>query len=100
VTAVLLGILGPLAAVAGSWPLMVRTFRRNPAQLTSVMMAAFAVKMAFFAAYVSLAIAVLKLGPVPFTASFTTAFIALYAVEAVGLRRLLAGPSTSLRPGR
>jgi len=91
VSAVLIGILGPLAAVAGSWAVMVRTFRRSPAQLTSVMMVAFGVKMAFFAAYVSLAIAVLKLAPVPFTASFTTAFVVLYAAEAVGLRRLLAG---------
>ena len=90
-SAVLVGILGPLAAVAGSWPLMVRTFRRSPTQLTSVMMAAFGVKMAFFAAYVSLAIAVFKVPPVPFTASFTTAFISLYAIEAIGLRRLLAG---------
>src|SRR5262249_53531951 len=89
-TAVLVGMLGPLAAVGGSWPLRVRTFRANPEKLTSVMMSAFAMKMGFFAVYVSLAIAVFRLPAVPFTASFTTAFITLYAIEAFGLRRLLA----------
>jgi hypothetical protein len=89
--AVLVGILGPLVAVGGSWPLMTRTFRRDPAQLTSMMMLAFAVKMVFFAAYVALAVAVLAVPPAPFVASFTCAFVALYAVEAVALRRLLAG---------
>ena len=99
-TAVIAGILGPLAAVGGSWALMVRTFRRSPAQLTAVMTAAFAVKMLFFAVYVTLAVAVLALPPVPFVVSFTTAFVALYAAEAVELRSLLAGPSTSLRASR
>ena len=88
--AILLGILGPLVVVSGSWMLMVRTFRRDPARLTSFMMAAFAAKMVFFAAYVTLAIAVFAVRPVPFITSFTGSFVALYFAEAVALRRLLA----------
>jgi len=70
---------------------MVRTFRRDPAKLTSVMAAAFAAKMVFFAGYVTLAMAEFSVRPVPFIASFTAAFITLYFAEAVALRRLLAG---------
>ena len=89
--AVLLGILGPLLVVGSSWVMMRRTFRRDPARLTSFMMAAFAAKMVFFAAYVTIAMAVLSVRPVPFIVSFTGSFVALYSAEAVALRRLLAG---------
>jgi hypothetical protein len=53
------------------------------------MTAAIAAKMVFFAAYVSVAIAVWRLEPGPFVASFVASFVALYAAEAVALRRLL-----------
>jgi hypothetical protein len=89
-TAVLLGVLGPLMVVSSSWALMVRTFRRDPARLTSFMAAAFAVKMLFFAAYVTLAVAVFSVPTVPFGVAFAVSFIALYLAEAIGLRRLLA----------
>ena len=88
--AVLLGILGPLIVVSSSWVLMVRTFRRDPAQLTSFMVTAFAAKMVFFAAYVTVAMTVFAVRPVPFIASFTGSFVALYVAEAIALRRLLA----------
>ena len=88
--AVLLGILGPLIVVSSSWVLMVRTFRGDPARLTSFMVAAFAAKMVFFAAYLTLATAVFAVRPVPFIASFTGSFVALYVAEAIALRRLLA----------
>jgi hypothetical protein len=87
--AVVIGMLGPLLVAGASWVLMVRTFRRDPSRLTPVMMAAFAGKMAFFAAYVIAAMTVWAVAPGPFAASFATSFIALYAVEAVALRRLL-----------
>jgi len=89
--AVLLGLLGPLLVVSASWLMMVRTFRRDPARLTPFMMLAFAAKMVFFAAYVTLAIAVFGAQPVPFVVSFTGSFVALYFAEALALRRLLAG---------
>jgi len=91
--AVLLGIVGPLSVVSVSWVVMARTFRRHPARLTAVMMMAFAAKMVFFAAYVAIALKVVAVSPVPFVASFAVSFIALYFVEAVSLRRLLAGKS-------
>jgi hypothetical protein len=85
---VLFGMLGPLAAVLGSWALMERTYRTSPGRLTSVMIAAFAGKMVFFAVYVMFMLGVLALRPVPFVASFTGHFIGLYGMEAMYLRRL------------
>jgi hypothetical protein len=85
---VLLGMLGPLAAVLASWALMERTYRTSRERLTSVMIAAFAGKMVFFAAYVMFMLGVLALRPVPFVASFTGHFIGLYGMEAMYLRRL------------
>jgi hypothetical protein len=90
---ILLGIVGPLIVVSVSWVLMARTFRRDPSRLTSLMMLAFAAKMVFFAAYVAIALQLVAVRPVPFVASFVVSFIALYFVEAVSLRRLLAGKS-------
>jgi hypothetical protein len=86
--AVVLGIVGPLLVAVGSWVVAERTWRREPQRLTAVMMAAFAGKMVFFAAYVAFMLSVLSLRPVPFVASFTTSFIALHLVEALALRRL------------
>ena len=48
------------------------------------MMAAFAAKMVFFGAYVAVMLqGRLRVRPVPFVASFTAYFIALYLVEAL-----------------
>jgi hypothetical protein len=88
--ALLLGIAGPAIAVSGSWALMVRTARRDPAQLTPVMAAAFGAKMVFFAGYVAFALRVVSVPAAPFIVSFAAAFVALYVVEAVGLSRLLS----------
>ena len=91
--ALLLGVAGPLAAALASWLVSERTYRRSPAALTSVMIAAFAAKLVFFGAYVAVMIGVLSLRPVPFVASFTVSFIALHLVEALALRRLFAAAS-------
>ena len=85
---ILLGMVGPLAAVCGTWMLIERTFRRDPGRLTSVMAAAFAVKLVFFGGYVAFALRMLPLKPVPFVISFTGYFIGLYLTEALILRRL------------
>ena len=66
-----------------SWVLTERTYRRDPRALTAVMIAAFAVKMVFFGAYVAVMLSVVGLQPVPFVASFTGYFIALYLTEAL-----------------
>ena len=87
---VFFGILGPFLAVAVTWLLVERVARQSPAALTSVMMIGFVVKMVLFAVYV---VAVVRLAVVDWTAftiSFAASFIALYAVEALLLRRLVA----------
>jgi hypothetical protein len=89
--AVIAGMAAPLFAASASWVLAERTFKRNPEALTSLMVAAFAGKMLFFGAYVVMALGVLALRPVPFVASFTSYFIALYMTEALCLRRLYMG---------
>ena len=92
---VALGMMGPLVVACGTWILMERAYRRGPAQLTKVMIAAFAGKMVFFVAYVAIMIRWLAVRPVPFIASFTGYFIGLYAIEALYLKRLLAGGPAS-----
>jgi hypothetical protein len=88
---IVLGILGPLVIAAASWVLTERTWHRQPQRLTSVMIAAFAGKLVFFGAYVAYMLSVLSLRPVPFVATFATAFIALHFAEALLMRRLFAG---------
>jgi|RhiMethySRZTD1v2_1073278.scaffolds.fasta_scaffold05669_8 hypothetical protein len=86
---VLLGMLGPLVAVALTWLLIERTVQHDPARLTQLLMTAFFVKMVFFGVYV---VAVLRGVPgvetMPFAVSFTAYFISLYAIEAVLMDRL------------
>jgi hypothetical protein len=84
----LFGMLGPLVAVAASWESVVRAHRRDPAQVTGVLMHAFLVKALFFAGYVAAMIKLVGVSPYPFVASFVFFFVALYAVEASMLRRL------------
>jgi hypothetical protein len=90
-TDVLLGMLGPLAIACVTWVLMERTYRRNPQQLTAVMIAAFGGKLVFFGAYVVVMIRAVGVDPVPFVSSFTGYFIGLYVIEALYLKRLFAG---------
>lgn len=89
--AIVLGMAAPLLAAGVSWVLTERTYKRNPERLTALMMSGFAAKMVFFGAYVAVMLEVLHLQPVPFVASFTAYFIALYLVEALLMRRLFAG---------
>ena len=88
--AVVLGMLGPLVVAWASWVVAERTWRREPARLTAVMIASFAGKLIFFAAYVVLMLSVLSVRPVPFVASFTSSFIALHVIEALALKRLFS----------
>jgi hypothetical protein len=89
--AALSGMLGPLTLVVASRWLTAETYRRTPERVTSVMIAAFGVKMLFIGVYVTVMLLVLSLRPIPFVASFTVYFVLLYAVEALYLKRLFAG---------
>jgi hypothetical protein len=92
-TATLVGMLAPLAVAAASWLMSERAWRRNPESLTPMMMAAFAGKMVFFGAYVTVMLKVLSVAPIPFVVSFAGYFIALHLVEALALRSMFAGNS-------
>jgi hypothetical protein len=84
------GMAGPLAASAGSWIAVDRGWRRDPARVLPMMLHAFALKIVFFLGYVSLALRVFALEPVPFVVSFTAYFLALYAAVAALLQRRFA----------
>ena len=88
---VLFGMLAPLAGAAATWVLVARTFESHPEWLTSLMVAAFAAKLVFFGAYVTVMLTVVALQPVPFVVSFTAYFITLLLVEALCLQRFFAG---------
>lgn len=95
--AVVAGVAGPLVVAIGSWKLTERVWRREPARLTSVMVAGFAAKLVFFAAYVAFMLTVLSLRPTPFVASFTASFVVLHLAEAVALKRLFSTTQGSPR---
>lgn len=88
---VLFGMLGPLAGAAATW-IVVVSFVSRPQQLTSLMIAAFAGKLVFFGAYVTVMLKVLSLRPLPFIISFTIYFIGLHLFEALCLQRVFAAP--------
>jgi len=87
---ILAGMAAPLAAVTVSWVLIERAYAREPTQVTRLMIGAFGVKMLFFGAYVALMLGVVGLRVTPFIVSFTGYFVALYLIEALLLRRLIA----------
>ena len=89
--AVLCGMIGPLAAVCGTWFVAERTYHERPRALTGVMLAAFGGKFILFPVYLAVMLRVLELRPVPLVSSFIAYFIVLNFVTALFLRRLLHG---------
>lgn len=89
--AIALGMLGPLTAAAGTWVLVQRTHRREPARVPRVMIALFAAKLVLVGGYVAAALTLLPAGTVPFVVSFVSHYVLLHAIEALYLRRLFAG---------
>lgn len=90
----LFGMLGPLVGVCASWLAIQRVHRSSPGRVMAVMIVGFALKLLFFGAYVAVMVRVAGLRPVPFVLAFVSYFIALYAMQAVFIRRLTApGPS-------
>jgi hypothetical protein len=83
-----LGMLGPLAAALASWIAIKRQFTKRPEELTGQLIKAFAAKMVFYPAYVSVLIKLGSVRPVPFVVSFLSYFVLLHVVEAIGLHRL------------
>ena len=83
-----LGMAGPLVAVCASWIATERARRSAPERVLAVMIVWFALKLAFFALYLTVMLKLLSLRPVPFVVSFVSYFIALYAMQALFLSRL------------
>jgi hypothetical protein len=81
------GMIGPLAAAVGTWVVVARTHRRDPGAVFSVMVAAFPIKLVFFAVYTVAMVKGFRLDARLFGLSFAAFFIALYAVEAALLSR-------------
>lgn len=94
---VVLGMLAPLAGAAATWILVVRGYALRPESLTRLMITAFAGKLVFFGAYVTVMLKVLLLRPLPFVISFTTYFIGLHLFEALCLQRLFARDTAAPR---
>ena len=88
--ATLLGMIGPVAVAIVTWRLAEQTYRRNPSALTGVMLTGFVGKMVFFGAYVVVVLKGLSQPAAPFAVSFAGSFIAVYAIEALALRRLFS----------
>ena len=84
----LLGMIGPLASASVTWILVARAHASAAERVIVVLVAGLAVKMVFFGVYVAVMLRPLAMRPVPFVASFTSYFIALYAMEAMFLKRL------------
>ena len=95
----LLGMLAPLFSAVVTWVVTAHTHQSAPERMTGVMVTGFAARMIFFGAYVVVMLRVVGLSPVPFVISFTSYFIAMYAMEAVFLKRLLdPGAQVAPRP--
>ncbi len=95
--ALFFGVLGPLVAASSTWLVVEGTVRRHPARLTGVLIAAFAVKMVGFAAYLAVMVGVLALRPLPFALSLTCSFVVLHLIEARLLGRLLSSRTRACR---
>jgi hypothetical protein len=87
-TAIWLGMLGPLASAAASWIAMERQQARHPRGMTRLLIKAFAVKMVFFAIYITVLLSLKLVQPVSFIISFACYYLSLHIMEAIGLRRL------------
>jgi hypothetical protein len=85
------GMAGPLLAACVSWMAVERRQAVAPERVMSLMVTALAVKMMFFGVYVVAMLRGLELRRTPFVVSFTVYLIALYAMEALFLKRLFAG---------
>jgi hypothetical protein len=90
-----LGMTGPLAAALAARIATDRAHKRHPTGVTSLLIKAFAGKMIFFAAYISLVLTATSVRAVPFVISFTIYFLAFHVTEAICLHRLFTPGSTT-----
>lgn len=89
------GMIGPLASAVLTWWLVARAHRKAPESVSGVLVAGFGAKLVFFGLYLAFMVRVMELRVVPFAVAFVGYVVALYALEALFLKRLFAG---SMRP--
>jgi hypothetical protein len=92
---VALGMLGPVVVAVTTWLWMDWAYRRSRSKFTAHMTAAFGFTAVSFAAYVTGVLVLTSVRSVPFAVAFTASFIALHAMEAFFLWRMLQSPATS-----
>jgi hypothetical protein len=91
------GMAGPLVSAVITWFAVARAHRTAPERVTGVLMAGFGAKIVFFGLYLAFMVRVMDLRLVPFAVAFVGYVIALYALEALFLKRLFAGGLPSER---
>jgi hypothetical protein len=89
--AIVLGMVGPLAATIGTWVAVEQAYRRDPLAVTGVMLRAWLIKALFFTIYVIAVIRGLGVSGQPFAVSLASYFLVLHTVEAMLLKRLFRG---------
>ena len=85
---ILLGMIAPLAITIATLILVERANKRDPREVTPMMIKAFIAKIVLVGAYVAIVLGILSVQAKPFIASFTTYFLGLYFVEFLCLRRI------------
>jgi hypothetical protein len=91
----LFGMLGPLVSAAATWWVTASAHRRDPRNVTGVLVAGFGVRMVFVGLYMAVMLRVVDLRPVPFVVGFAGYLIGLYLMEALLLKRLFVGGTRS-----
>jgi hypothetical protein len=89
--AIVLGMVGPLAATIGTWVAVEQAYRRDPLAVTGVMLRAWLIKALFFTIYLIAVIRGLGVNGQPFAVSLASYFLVLHTVEAMLLKRLFRG---------
>ena len=88
-TETFLGMAGPLAAAGGTWLAVDRTWRRDPARLTRLLMGALFLKLVFFGLYTIAVSQIDGLDLGTWAVAFLIYFAGLYAAQGLLLRSLM-----------
>jgi hypothetical protein len=90
VAEIVVGMAAPLLVAVVTIVAIERVYRRDPRQLTPLMIKAFGTKMVLFGGYVGAVVTLTSLNTTPFVLSFCVSFIGLHMTEAWLLRSLFA----------
>lgn len=88
VAELVMGMAAPLVGAVVTSVAIERVYRRDPRQLTPLMVKAFVTKMVLFGGYVWAVVTLTSLSPTPFILSFCVSFIGLHMTAAWQLRSL------------